>query len=83
MKQSLKDRLYQYLLRGHGWIASGELQRIVMQHTTYTPRTTVRRLEELAAEGKLEVEYRTKNGVRHAYYRAAVKLSAEEWLAQI
>lgn len=67
---SLSDRLVRYLQKHHGFIASGDLQRIVMEHTTYTPRTTCRRLQELVNEGKLEVQYRTHNGVRHAFYRA-------------
>ena len=75
MKESLKTRLVRYLLKSHGWVASGELQRIVMENTSYTPRTTVRRLEELVNEGKLEVQYRRG----HAWYRAKVQVSAEEW----
>ena len=67
MKLTLKDRLVRYLKGQGGFIASGELQRIVAAKTTYTPRTTVRRLEELAQEGTLIVEYR-KN---HAYYKWA------------
>lgn len=66
MKQSLKERLTKYLRNHHGWVASGELQRLVMEKTTYTPRTTVRRLEELAEEGGLEVSYRKG----HAFYRS-------------
>lgn len=65
-KVSLRDRLLKYLQKQHGWIASGDLQRLVVQHTSYTPRTAVRRLEELAEEGELEVEYRKG----HAFYRA-------------
>jgi len=63
---SLKDRLVDYLRRHPGWMASGDLQRLVALKTTYTPRTVVRRLEELAESGKLEVEYRKRN---HAWYR--------------
>jgi len=65
MKLSLKERLVKYLKAQGEFVASGELQRIVAAKTTYTPRTTVRRLEELAEEGILQVEYR-KN---HAYYK--------------
>ena len=64
---SLKERLVKYLLKQHGFVASGDIQRIVMQHTTYTPRTTVRRLQELFEEGKLEREIRKG----HAFYRVA------------
>ena len=69
MKLSLKERLVNFLLKYHekeGWIPSGELQRIVAQKTSYTPRTTCRRLEELVVEGKLEVKY-IKG---HAWYKA-------------
>ncbi len=76
MKLSLKERLYQYLLKNHGWVSSGDLQRLVMKYTTYLPRTTVRRLEELCAEGKLEVEYRKKN---HAWYKIKEFQTAEQW----
>lgn len=73
-KKSLKERLVKYLKTQGGFVASGELQRIVAAKTTYTPRTTVRRLEELAQEGTLIVEYR-KN---HAYYKwADVETPAE------
>ena len=66
MELSLKDRLVKYLQNNHGWIASGTLQRIVAEKTTYTPRTTCRRLEELVNNNKLEVQYRKG----HAWYRA-------------
>lgn len=63
---TLKDRIYKYLLRTHGWVSSGELQRLVAQHTKYTPRSAVRRVQELFNEGKVEREIR-KN---HAFYKA-------------
>ena len=67
MKKSLRDRLLQYMLRRHSdFVSSGDLQRLVMNETKYTARTAVRRLEELAEEGKLEVKY-VKG---HAHYRA-------------
>lgn len=72
-KISLRDRLMRYLLKQHGWVASGDLQRLVVAHTSYTPRTAVRRLEELANEGKLKVEYRKG----HAFYRAKQNNRAE------
>jgi hypothetical protein len=63
---SLRDRLMRYMMKNHDvWVASGDLQRIVVQETDYTPRTAVRRLEELAEEGKLQVEYRKG----HAFYK--------------
>lgn len=65
MKLALKDRLTAYLKKCNEWVPSGEIQRIVMNKTTYTPRTTVRRLQELAESGVLEVKM-----VRgHAHYR--------------
>jgi hypothetical protein len=64
---TLKERLERYLRNNHGWIASGDLQRLVMEKTSYTPQNIGRRLRELAEEGKLEVMYvRT-----HAHYRFA------------
>ena len=50
-----------------GWIASGDLQRIVAEKTSYGPQNAGRRLRELAEEGKLDVMY-----VRdHAHCRSA------------
>lgn len=75
-KTSLKNRLVVFLTKHQGWMANGELQRIVAQKTTYTPRSTARRLEEAVEEGKLEVDYRKG----HAWYRARpdpVKASIE------
>jgi hypothetical protein len=64
---TLKERLERYLRNNHGWIASGDLQRLVMEKTSYTPQNVGRRLRELAQEGKLEVMY-VRN---HAQYRFA------------
>lgn len=63
---TLKERLYQYFLKNHTlWISSGEIQRIVMEKTSYTPSNASRRLRELENEGLLEVKY-----IRgHAHYR--------------
>jgi len=66
MKKSLKERLERYLRQNPAWIANGSLQRLVAEKTTYTPRTTARRLEELVNDGILEVKY-VKG---HAWYRA-------------
>jgi hypothetical protein len=35
---TLKERLERYLRNNHGWIASGDLQRLVMEPTSYTPQ---------------------------------------------
>jgi hypothetical protein len=69
---SLKERLERYLRNHHGWISSGELQRIVAEKTCYTPQNVGRRLRERAEEGKLQVMY-VRN---HAHYRAAMRDNA-------
>lgn len=51
-----------------GWVSSGELQRMPWKNkngTLATPRSIVRRLEELAESGEIQVGYREKN---HAWY---------------
>lgn len=65
MKQSLRSRLVAYLFKQHGWVSSGDLQRLVMQYTTYTPQNVGRRLRELQEDGQLEVKYINN----HAYYK--------------
>jgi hypothetical protein len=71
---TLKQRLERYLRKHHGWIPSADLQKLVMQRTSYTPQNVGRRLRELAEEGKLEVMY-VRN---HAHYRSAhPKLEAQ------
>jgi DNA-binding Lrp family transcriptional regulator len=64
---SLKERLARYLRNNHGWIASGDLQRIVAEKTAYSPQNVGRRLRELENDGVLEVQLRRG----HAYYRIA------------
>ena len=66
MKLSLEKRLLRWLQNHPGYHASGDLQRLVVAETDYTPRTAVRRLEELAEEKTIEVEYRKG----HAFYSA-------------
>lgn len=70
----LKDQLLHYLQKDGGIVASGTLQRVEWPKWAYgekrglhTPRSVVRRLEELVEEGTLTVEYRSN----HAYYRVA------------
>ena len=61
----LKKRLLAYFQKRPGLpIASGDIQRLVTEKTTYSAANATRRLRELAEEGELTVEYR-KN---HAYY---------------
>lgn len=62
---TLKERLRKYLRDNHGWVAKGDLQRLVAEKTSYTPENAGRRLRELEVEGKLEVQYRKG----HAWYR--------------
>jgi hypothetical protein len=66
---TLKQRLERYLRNHHDWILSADLQKLVMERTTYTPQNVGRRLRELAEEGKLDVMY-VRN---HAHYRSATK----------
>lgn len=61
----LKKRLLAYFQKHpHTYVASGDIQRMVTEKTTYTAANATRRLRELAEEGELQVEYR-KN---HAFY---------------
>lgn len=62
---TLKERLAKFMRAHHGWISSGELQRIVAEKTLYSPSNATRRLRELAEEGILERQLRRG----HAYYR--------------
>lgn len=61
---TLRDRLIRYLRNQHGFISSGQLQRLVVEKTSYTPANCSRRLRELAAEGILTVQIRKG----HAWY---------------
>ena len=81
-KQSLKDRLLAYMQRHHTeWIASGHLERLVKEHTTYSAANATRRLRELENEGHLEV----KIVKGHAHYkfkdRAQIEKQNREALA--
>jgi hypothetical protein len=53
------------LRNNHGWIAKGEIEKLVMEKTTCTADNTGTRLRELAKEGVLEVQKRRG----HAFYR--------------
>lgn len=64
----LADRLTRYLeSRYPDYVASGELQKLTIERAGQTGKTCTRRLQELAADGVLEVQYREKH---HAFYRA-------------
>lgn len=56
-------------------VASGELQRLTMEHAGQTPRTAVRRLQELSEEGVLEVIYLKG----HAHYKFKKQLDPLAW----
>ena len=62
----LKERLLKYLAaRPKEWVSSGTLQRLVIQYSKHTPRSAVRRLQELHESGELERELRRN----HTWYR--------------
>jgi hypothetical protein len=68
----LKERLIRYFKKHHtAWIPSGEIQRLVATYTTQTPRTCVRRLQEMAEEGILE----RKLVKGHTHYRLKPQVS--------
>ncbi len=65
MKLTLKERLLRYLQARPGVrVASGELQRLTVERTSYTAQNAGRRLRELAEDSIIEVTY--TGG--HAYY---------------
>jgi hypothetical protein len=77
MKKTLPFQLKAYLMEQGGEIASGTLQRIEWPKYnswgnkigTHTPRSVVRRLEEMAEAKEIAVLYRNS----HAYYSATKK----------
>lgn len=72
MTETLRNRLIRYFKNNPtSIVASGDIQRMVANKTTYTPRTAVRRLEELANEGILNI----KMVKGHAWYHLASKTS--------
>ncbi len=71
---TLKDRLARYLRKNNDWIASGDIQRIVAEKTTYSPQNVGRRMRELQNEGVVEVKY-VKN---HAHYRFKLQETWEQ-----
>jgi hypothetical protein len=69
---TIREQLTKHLREGHGWVASGDLQRMEWRDShgrLATPSNISRRLRELAADGVLEVQLRRG----HAYYRVAQK----------
>lgn len=68
----LRERLLKYMKANHTqWFPSGHLQRLVVQHTKHTPRSCVRRLQEMCEDGLLEKKL-VKN---HAHYRFLEKVT--------
>jgi len=73
---TLKQRLISYFKRQYIenktlYVASGDIQRLVSEKTSYTPSNVSRRLREMENNGTLEVKYERN----HAYY----KLSDGYW----
>ena len=69
----LKEQLAKFLRDGHGFVASGDLQRMEWRDShgaIATPSNISRRLRELAVDGVLEVQIRKG----HAHYRLAQKV---------
>jgi DNA-binding transcriptional ArsR family regulator len=67
MKLTLKQRLLRYLESRPGVkIASGELQRLTVERTSYSPANATRRLRELAEDGLIKVEQ--VKGHSHYWY---------------
>lgn len=76
MKTSLKERLLAYFKKQPtAWVASGTIQRIVAENTSYSPSNASRRLRELCEEGELEVKY--EKG--HAHYRIRQRIDDVVW----
>lgn len=52
-----RERCLRYLERhANEWVCGGTMQRLAVQHSTYTPQNVGRRLRELAEEGRIEVK---------------------------
>ena len=69
MKKSVQDQLLDYLQANPGVHASGTIQRLEWRNkdgTVAVPRTIVRRLQELAEDGKIHSEIRGG----HTHYSA-------------
>ena len=70
---TIREQLAKYLRAGHGFVSSGDLQRMEWRDShgaLATPSNISRRLRELAVEGVLEVQLRKG----HAHYRLAQKV---------
>jgi hypothetical protein len=70
---TIPEQLAKHLREGHGFVASGDLQRMEWRDSRgalATPSNISRRLRELEVEGVLEVQIRKG----HAHYRPAQKV---------
>jgi hypothetical protein len=69
---TIREQLAKHLREGHGWLASGDLQRMNWYDSLgrlATPANISRRLRELAVDEVLEVQIRKG----HAHYPRAQK----------
>ena len=74
MAETLANRILSFLERHSGeWVAFGDMQRVIGEKTTFDPRSAVRRMQEMAKEGLLEVEIHSG----HAFYRHMPKKKPE------
>lgn len=68
---SLKERIYQYLLKNHQWWNSGELERLALD-AGYKASNAGRRCRELCEEGKLERQIRKGRYVNSVWYKVKI-----------
>ena len=77
---TLKERILKYCkARPHHPVPSGEIQRLVTQHTKYSASNATRRLRELENEGELSVGY--EKG--HAIYTFIPPKTQRKWVVEI
>lgn len=78
---SLRHRILSYFRRNPDeWIPSADIQRMVMNKTTFLPRTAVRALQKLQEDGRLEVDYRgRKNHSHYRYIKSPYEVKHEEF----
>lgn len=75
---SLKNRILRYYQKNRTvWIPGTELERIVMQETTFVASNASRRCRDLVKEGKLERRLVVRNGKLLAEYRAPTDTPVE------
>ncbi len=65
---SLKDRIYQYLLKHHQWFHGEDIVKLC-QKAGYEAETGRRRLRELVEAGKVETEPRKGKRTTSNWYR--------------